>query len=304
LTSGPTEWSPPVFSKDGKKIFATGSTRRGQLVRLDPKSNQFQPFLGGISADLVAFSQDGQSVAYVSYPDNILWKANKDGSDRIQLTSPPLQPQSVAWSPDGSQIAFMAPSPEGSEQAWVVPSQGGSPQRLLPEDSGQEAGPNWSPDGRKIAFDTGTYGSRESYIRILDVASRQITTLPGSDGKFAPHWSPDGQFISADSTDSTSLYIFDIKRQRWSTLYDKSLFAFARWSGDSRYLYLLGFAHDPAILRIPAAGGEAKIVGSLKDFPFTGTLVGFWFGLDPSDAPLMLRDVSTTDVYALTLDQK
>ena len=68
LTSGPVEWSPPVFSKDGKKIFATGSTKRGELVRLDAKSSQFQPFLGGISADLIAFSKDGHSVAYVTLP--------------------------------------------------------------------------------------------------------------------------------------------------------------------------------------------------------------------------------------------
>ena len=52
LTSGPVAWSPPVFSKDGKRIFATGTTKRGELVRLDTKSGQFQPFLGGISADL------------------------------------------------------------------------------------------------------------------------------------------------------------------------------------------------------------------------------------------------------------
>ena len=65
---------------------------RGELMRLDPKSDQFQPFLGGISADLVAFSKDGQSVAYVSYPEMILWRANRDGSDRVQLTNPPLQP--------------------------------------------------------------------------------------------------------------------------------------------------------------------------------------------------------------------
>jgi Tol biopolymer transport system component len=241
-------------------------------------------------------------VAYISYPDGILWRANQDGSDRVQLTSPPLQPRSVSWSPDGSQIAFMAPSPEGSEQAWIVPSTGGGPQRLLPEDSGQEADPSWSLDGRKMIFATGLEGEEESYIRILDVASHQITTLPGSDGKFSPHWSPDGQFISADSLDTSTIYVFDIKRQRWSTLYDKSLFACERWSGDSRSIYFLRWAADPAILRIPATGGEAKLVVSLK-FPYTGTL-GLWFGLDPTNAPLMLRDASTTDVYAMTLEEK
>jgi Tol biopolymer transport system component len=302
LTSGPIGWSPAIFSNDGKKIFATGATERGELVRFDPKSNQFQPFLGGISADLIAFSKDGQYVAYVTFPDGILWKANRDGSDRVQLTSPPLQPQSVSWSPDGSQIAFAAPSPEGRQQAWIVPSTGGSPQRLLLEDSEQETVPSWSQDGRKMIFSTGGHQSPESHIRVLDLATHQTSTLPGSDGKFSPRWSPDGQFINAASLDGAIIYVFDMKSQHWSAL-KTGLHAYARWSMDSRSIYFLRWASDPAILRIPATGGEAKVVASLKDFPFTGTL-GLWLGLDPSDAPLMLRDASTTDVYALTLEEK
>src|ERR1700692_4923435 len=99
--------------------------------------NHFQPFLGGLSADLIAFSKDGQSVAYVTYPDGILWRANRDGSDLVQLTSPPLSPKSLAWSPDGTQLVFEAPSPQGPH-VWIIPSTGGSPQRLLSEDNGQE----------------------------------------------------------------------------------------------------------------------------------------------------------------------
>ena len=59
----------------------------------------------------------------------------------------------------------------------------------------------------------------------------------------------------------------------------------------------------PHATRIPATGGEAKLVVSLKDFPYAGTL-GLWFGLDLSNTPLMLRDTSTTDVYAMTLEEK
>ena len=68
-------------------------------------------------------------------------------------------------------------------------------------------------------------------------------------------------------------------------------------------IHFLRYGDDPAILRIPAAGGEAKVVVDLKGFPLTGTL-GLWLGLDPTDVPLMLRDVSTSDVYALTLEEK
>jgi L-alanine-DL-glutamate epimerase-like enolase superfamily enzyme len=43
--------------------------------------------------------------------------------------------------------------------------------------------------------------------------------------------------------------------------------------------------------------------GFVTNFPLTGTY-GLWFGLDPTGAPLLLRDASTTDVYALTLEEK
>ena len=55
LTSGPTRWGRPVPAKDGKKIFARGINYNGELVRLDAQSHQFQPYLGGISAESVSF---------------------------------------------------------------------------------------------------------------------------------------------------------------------------------------------------------------------------------------------------------
>lgn len=305
LTSDPIDWDPPFFSKDGRKIFATGATHAGELDRFDRQANQFQPYLGGISADLVAFSRDGQSVAYVSYRDDILWRANRDGSDRVQLTSPPLQPTSVDWSPDGTQLVFTASSPQARQQAWIVRARGGTPQRLLPNDAGGQADPSWSPDGRTIAFAAGSGGGSNqpsSVIRLLDLASHRITTLPGSAGLSSPHWSPDGRSIKAESQDQSTLSIFDIRTRHWSALHI-GIHAFAAWSSDSRSLYFFRYVADPAILRIPVQGGEAKTVVSLKDFRFTGTL-GMWFGLDPTDAPLMLRDVSTSDVYAFTLDQE
>ena len=96
LTSSPLGLFTPLPSKDGKKLFVVGRTYRGELERGESKSGRFTPFLSGISAEDVVFSKDGQWVAYVSYPEGILWRSKPDGSEKIQLSSPPLFAASAA----------------------------------------------------------------------------------------------------------------------------------------------------------------------------------------------------------------
>lgn len=213
LTSGPIAWVQPIAGKDGKKIFATGRTRRGELVRFDLKTRQFQPFLGGISAQFVSFSRDGQSVAYVSYPEFNLWSAKSDGSNPVQLTETPVTAMMPRWSPDGTQILFW----DFPGSAYVVAARGGIPQRL-PGNPEPQGDANWSADGNQIVFSTTTPFHRNGNLRILDLATRQMTTVTGSDGLYSPRWSPDGKLIAAMPIDSTGLKIFELRTQKWSWL--------------------------------------------------------------------------------------
>jgi Tol biopolymer transport system component len=305
LTSGPIRWDSPIPSKDGKNIFASGVTPRGELIRFNSQSRQFQPFLAGISADSVSFSQDGKSVAYVSFPDGILWRANGDGSSSIQLTNGTSYPRLPRWSPDGTQIVFMTSPPHGGNtRAYIVSSQGGTPRLLLPGEVGPETDPNWSPDGRKIVFSTSREGGNDpkGVISILELDSNHVTTLPGSVGMFAPRWSPDGHSVVSLNPNSRSLNIFDIRTQRWSTLY-KGFAGFPSWSRDSQSIYFARFSDNPGVFRISATGGDAKRITDLKGVPYTGYYT-VWLGLDPTDAPLLLRDIGSSDIYALTLKEK
>ena len=222
LTSGPIRWNSPIPSKDGTKIFAHGVILRGELVRYDAQSSRLQPYLGGISAEFVTFSPDGQFVAYVTFPEGILWRANRDGSHPVQLTDAPWYPLNPRWSPDGSQILFFQYDWAGHSRSYILPSQGGTPRSLLPEDNEGQSDPNWSPDGHKIVFSTlETLGQTLGVfnLRVLDLASHQITTLPGSEGVWSPRWSPNGRFIAGLYAGPTGrVKIFDFETQRWSVV--------------------------------------------------------------------------------------
>jgi dipeptidyl aminopeptidase/acylaminoacyl peptidase len=305
LTFGPMVWDRPIPSRDGKKIFASGRTNRGELVRFNAKSGQFQPFLGGISAEFVTFSSNGKSVAYVSYPEGVLWRANPDGSNPMQLTDSPTYPKSLRWSPDGTEILFVDRTPQGLDAIYIVPADGsGKPRRLLPGDLEAETDPSWSPDGRKVVFSTSPNvgESSKSDLCILDIATGNVAAIPASDGLLVPRWSPDGQSIASMTLDTMAMKVFDIASGRWTKL-DSGAVAFPEWSHDGRFIYYVKWTDDPAVIRIRAADGKRETVADLKGARYTGVYT-LWMGLDPTDTPMTLYDTSSDDIYALTLERK
>jgi len=304
LTSGPIRWNTPLLSKDGTKIFAHGVILRGELVRYDAQSSRLQPYLGGISAEFLTFSPDGQFVAYVTFPEGIMWRANRDGSHPVQLTESPLYPVNPRWSPDGSQILFCNYDSRGLK-AYVISSEGGTSQPVVPEEQAGQSDPSWSSDGHKIVFSTlKAIGAFNSVLRVVDLVSHQVTTLPGSEGVWSPRWSPDGRYIAGLYTGPTGgIKIFDFETQRWSVLQRTGETNFPTWSSDSQFIYFLLPTDDPGVFRVHVSGGKAERVVDLKGFRYTGAF-NLWMGLDPTDTPMLLRDVGSDDIYALTLEQK
>jgi Tol biopolymer transport system component/DNA-binding winged helix-turn-helix (wHTH) protein len=295
-------WGGPIPSKDGSKIFALGFSPRGELSRFDSMTKQFQPFLGGISAQGVVFSKDGKSIAYVSYPEGSLWKADRDGSNPVQLTDAPIEAILPRWSPDGKLISFALDYPGPNGGFYVVSANGGSPRKILPEDRHMDGFLTWSPDGHRMVG-TSTSPDGKRVLRILNLDTRQATTIPGSDGLFSPRWSPDGRYVAAASWDGGHLKIFDFKTQQWSELPLEGIPDSPEWSADGQYIYFRRVVGDLGLFRIRIHGGTAEKIADLKDFHDAGWL-GRYMGLDPTDAPLLLRDVGSSDIYALTLEQK
>src|SRR5262249_21703022 len=151
---------------------------------------------------------------------------------------------------------------------YAISPDGGSPRQLLPDDRRHQLDPNWSPDGNKIVYG-GQSNDAASAIHILDLASRQVSDLPGSQGFYSPRWSPNGRYISAFSTDSVRLMLFDFQNQKWSELAEGS-FSWLNWSRDGQYIYVLDSKGGDSVLRIRINDRKLEQVADLKKFLTTG----------------------------------
>lgn len=300
LTAGPLSFQYPLPSKDGKQIFAIGGSRQAEVIRYDASSHQFVPYLSGISAEGVAFSQDGQWVSYTSFPDGALWRSKMDGSERRQLTFPPLRVLLPRWSPDGKQIAFNAILPGKTWNVYLVSSEGGTPRRVLPSEKSQ-TDVNWSPDGTSLMF--GSASDPSSSIYTLDLMSKRVDPLPGSTRLFSPRWSPDGRYVAAITTDVASkLMLFDFVTQKWTEGFGSEI-GYLHWSHDGKYVYFQDMRNSERIVRLRLSDRKIENIVDIKNVGrvTTGTFVD-WFGLAPDDSPIFARDISTSEIWALDVE--
>lgn len=310
LTNGPLSFGSVRPSKDGKNIFAVGAQPRCELVRYDGKSG-FTPFLGGISASDVAFSPDGKWVVYVSVPDRQLWRSRVDGSERVQFTFEGMEAGLPRWSPDGKQIVFMGATVKTgwlgvgdftASRAYLVSSEGTGLRELVP---GAEFGydPGWSPDGKSIVVTLNPAGSGTPVegpgIATIDLETGKVSLLPEAKKIFSPRWSPDGRHIAAVTSDSEKLVLYDRVTRKWEDLVSMPT-GYPTWSHDGQYIYFdTTLTDDPAFFRLRLSDRKLERLFSLKGMRRYWGEFGPWTGLGPDDSPLLTRDISSQEIYAL-----
>jgi eukaryotic-like serine/threonine-protein kinase len=305
VTSGTTGIQFPVPSRDGRKLFVVGGEARGELVAYDAKAERWLPYLSGISAEGVTFSRDRQWVTYVTFPEEILWRSKLDGSERMQLTYPPMLAYQPWWSPDRKQIAFMGASSDGHWHIYLISAEGGSPEQLT-TGAVDQTDPSWSPDGNSLAFSDNPFSdnpddpSKASSINVLDVKTRNGTRLTGSQGICCPRWSPDGRYIAGIGFSGVqNLMLFDFRTQKWQMV-TKDTINFISWSRDGKTLYFDTFLRtEPTFYRVRTSDLKVERLLSFNALRRAQSVFGPWCGLTAEDAPLTLRDAGAQDVYAL-----
>lgn len=297
ITAGQLSSLAPAFSPDGRTLFLVGREMRGELQQFDPRMGQFVRYMDGVSAEFVDFSRDGQWVTYVSHPEGTLWRSRVDGTQRLQLTFPPLLATVPKWSPDGRQIAFS--SVGGAAGLYLIAASGGDPKRDSPHGGGGMM-PSWSPDGTELMYSDFPFLSAQPQkvaVHILHLATGQVETVPGSEGLFAPRWSPDGRYATASAWDDQRIMLFDFSTHTWSQLAQG--LGLERWSADSQWVYYLRFGDNPAIMRVRISDRYVEQVASLNGIRLTGMLAGLEFGLTPQGNPLITHDIGIQEVYSL-----
>jgi Tol biopolymer transport system component len=295
----------PVFSRDGKKLFVVGSLPREEIIRYDAKSGQFVPYLAGVSADSLAFSSDGNWVAYVTFPEGTLWRSKVDGTQRLQLTLPPMQANMPRWSPDGKRIAFVGNIPGKSPKIYFVPVDGGSAEPAMPGEK-NEGYLSWSPDGKALVFDDAPWmenmAPENVALHTLDLATDRVVTLPGSERLHTPIWSPDGRYIAAMAPDELTLMLFDVNARQWKQL-AKINNGWPNWSRDAKYIYLDTLLRGEWVFcRVRVRDGKLEQIASLKAVSRPFGNMAYWTGLAPDDSPLVTRASGTQEIYALDAD--
>ena len=186
------------------------------------------------------WSPDGRRLAFSSRRKghvDLYQKASDGTGDEELLLADDLDKYAQSWSSDGRFILYMGLGAETGQDVWVLPLFGARKPRPLLHSSHSEGTPQFSPDGRWIAYRSNETGRFEVYVMPFPGpgGQQQISTEGGDqprwrrDGKEIVYLAPDGKLMAVNVTTDgvrvnkgTAIPLFSPRRAgaRWS--YDMS----------------------------------------------------------------------------------
>jgi Tol biopolymer transport system component len=267
LTSSPSRWDfNPEFSPDGQTVAFASGKQEGF-----PVSIYTVPVSGGEERLLItgpsyewglAWTPEGRDVVL---PDSAfalnpgwLWRVALRGGERERLQ---FGQDGIEPSIRGNRLVYVRQ--QVNVTTWKrklnSPLSAGPPARYI-SSTKMDSGPQFSPDGSKIAFESTRSGHYEIWMCRSDGSGPvQLTNFNSVSG--TPRWSPDGKHIVFDSVNAGNIDVFVVDSQggppRRLTP-EASIKAVPSWSHDGRWIY---FASNRSgslqVWKMPSTGEPA-----------------------------------------------
>ena len=213
-----------------------------------------------------------------------------DGSNVQNLTNDPADDFNPAWSPDGSQIAFVSnragEGEEGGQFIFIMNADGSDVHKLTPQNGSDY--PVWSPSGEYVAYDN----NENIYMIKADGSEDAIQITDSSEKKIKPDFSPDGDKLAylSGSDFNWNITVINLETKQTQQLIDNGTASDVEWTVDGRLFTHID--HENCNNCVMDADGQNVIdaggKGSIQEF------IPFWT-LEGDRVECVAGDVLTED---------
>jgi dipeptidyl aminopeptidase/acylaminoacyl peptidase len=272
--------SDPTWSPDGRTLAFLATTAPGDDPDHRWAPEPPRPVADERIIDRLRYRFDGRG--FFNHRYDQIWTVPADGGEPTQLTGGDVDVDGIAWSPDGSRIAFASNRTEDrqSNGVWAiytVPARGGEIRPLVELDAVFDA-PSWSPDGTRLAFvghlDSFTNGLNATLWTVSAGGGEPVNHTAAFDrsledegmsdvfvgGDQRPVWSPDGTSVYVLASDQGATHIHRINLEENSvdqiTTGARRITGFALTPDGRSLTYIAGDANHPFELFTARATGR------------------------------------------------
>lgn len=220
--------SPSGGTPEELRIYAPTDDRVNSLRR--------ETFTSG--AQEAKLSPDGKQLAFVVHGE--VWVQPAGGGEAVRLSETPQREQDIAWSADSRLLAFSSDR-EGSANLYVVDVKTKETRQLTRSRDTAEHSPQFSPDGKTLAYLRGANGAE---LCVMPAEGGESRTLVRDPNMADLAWSPDSRWLAYTRGKSHSagtladIFIINtadakpVNVTRYPVINSDPV-----WSGDRRRLY-------------------------------------------------------------------